>query len=146
MKSNGILQGDIARLLIGLIALLVAWQMFSSQKVSAVFVALCSILWIGFNAFVAYFDFTDLRNLLSIYQDGRSQVTEGVVHVIHQQPAAGHSAGDKISLGGQIFEIDYFHRAPGYNQTVEHGGALKEGVPARLHHDNGVILKVEVKN
>jgi hypothetical protein len=33
---------------------------------------------------------------------------------------------------------------PGYKQTISHGGALREGVFARLHHYDGVILKGEV--
>jgi hypothetical protein len=34
---------------------------------------------------------------------------------------------------------------PGYQQTIAHGGALREGVYARLHHYDGVIIKVEVR-
>jgi hypothetical protein len=76
---------------------------------------------------------------------GERRVTEGVIHVTHQQPAHGHSSGDKISVGGRAFEVNYYLATPGYKQTIAHGGALREGVYARLHYEGGVILKVEVK-
>ena len=87
-------------------------------------------------------------NLLSFaFSDLRSdcQVAEGVVHVSSKQPFHGHSGGDKITVGGQPFVVDYFFMTPGYKQTIERGGALREGVYARLRHVNGVILKVEVR-
>jgi len=74
-----------------------------------------------------------------------TQVTEGVVQVSGMQAYQGHNAGDKITVGGQPFEVNYFHAAPGYKQTIARGGALENGVYARLHHCNGMILKVEVR-
>lgn len=85
--------------------------------------------------------------------DGSSQVTEGVVHVVHlQQPRVikgrterGLRSTDLISVEGRNFEFGYFLCSPGYKQTVVYGGALREGVYARLRHYGGVILKVEVR-
>ena len=76
---------------------------------------------------------------------GNTRVAEGVVHVSGIQAYHGHNASDKISVGGQPFEVNYFHATPGYKQTIARGGALENGVYARLHHCNGVILKVEVR-
>lgn len=73
------------------------------------------------------------------------RVAEGVVRVSHQQPYHGHSSGDKITVGGQAFEVDYFHATPGYTQTIVHGGALRDGVYARLTYYGEVITKVEVR-
>ena len=88
--------------------------------------------------FIAY----DLR--------GEPQITEGVVHVSSMQPywrplGKGHHPGDKITVGDQPFEVDYFHESLGYKRTIAHGGALGEGIYARLHHYNGRIVKVEVR-
>jgi hypothetical protein len=83
--------------------------------------------------FVAY----DLR--------GQPQIAEGVVHVSFMQAYHGHSGGDKITVGDQTFDVDYFYATPGYRRTIAHGGALREGVYARLYHYNGVIVKVEVR-
>jgi len=75
----------------------------------------------------------------------KSEVTEGTVHVTHMQPLHGHASGDKIIVGDRQFEIDDFLVTPGYRQTIAHGGALREGVYARLHYYDGVIIKVEVR-
>jgi len=87
----------------------------------------------------------DSDRLPLIQLSGPSEVTEGAVHVTHPQPEHGHAAGDRISVGDRQFEIDYFRVTPGYRQTIAHGGALREGVYARLHHYDGVIIKVEVR-
>ena len=76
---------------------------------------------------------------------GNTRVTEGVVHVLGVQAYHGHNAGDKITVGDEPFEVNYFGSSPGYKQTLAHNGALDEGVHARIHHCNGIILKVEVK-
>jgi hypothetical protein len=85
------------------------------------------------------FNYVILRNAENI------QVTEGIVHVTRTQPYQGHTSGDKITIDGQPFEIDYFHANTGYNESIAHGGVLQEGVYARIHHCDGVIYKVEVK-
>jgi hypothetical protein len=69
---------------------------------------------------------------------------EGTVQVSHSQPYQGHTSGDKITIDGQSFVIDYFYATPGYKETIAHGGVLRNGVYARIHHCDGVIIKVEV--
>ena len=76
---------------------------------------------------------------------GNTRVAEGVVHVSAMQAYHGHNSGDRVTVGGLPFEVDYFYATPGYKQTIEHGGALQEGVYARVHYCNDVILKVEVR-
>jgi hypothetical protein len=88
---------------------------------------------------------SDTDRLRMIQLSGRSEVTEGTVHVTHLQPVHGHADGDKIIVGNRQFEINYFMVTPGYRLTIAHGGALHEGVYARLHHYDGVISKVEVR-
>jgi hypothetical protein len=82
---------------------------------------------------------------LDIYHNGQSQVVEGIVHISHEQPAHGHSSGDKITVGDQTFEVNYFLATPGYKQTISHGGVLREGVYVRLHHYDGIILKLKLE-
>jgi hypothetical protein len=88
----------------------------------------------------------DTHRRFLIPLSGQSEVTEGAVHVTHMQPWHGHTGGDKIIVGDRQFEIDDFRVTPGYQQTIMHGGALREGVYARLHHYDGVITKVEVRS
>jgi hypothetical protein len=87
---------------------------------------------------VELFNYAILRNAKNI------EVAEGIVHVIRTQPYQGHTSGDKITIDGQPFEIDYFHANTGYNESIAHGGVLKQGAYARIHHCDGVIYKVEV--
>ncbi len=89
---------------------------------------------------------SDIDRLVDIYHHGKSQIAEGFVHVTHEQPATGHAAGDRIAVGDQKFEVNYFLVTPGYKQTISHGGVLREGVFARLHYHDGVILKVEIRD
>jgi predicted membrane channel-forming protein YqfA (hemolysin III family) len=77
--------------------------------------------------------------------DANTRTAEGVVHVSGMQAFNGHTPGDRITVGGQPFTVDYFYATPGYKQTIARGGALENGVYARLQHINGVILKVEVR-
>jgi len=82
---------------------------------------------------------------LAEYRSGRARVVDGTVHVLSEQSAHGRSPGDLVRVAGHGFEIDYFdERTPGYHLTVAHGGALREGVHARITYSGRVILKVEV--
>ena len=90
-------------------------------------------------------EYREAYQLIDVYRNGKCEITEGIVHVAHYQPFGGHSPGDIIFIGDKKFTLNYYSATFGYNQTISHGGALGEGVYARLHHYNCVILKVEVK-
>ncbi len=89
-------------------------------------------------------DTNRIDNLISDYLNGEYQVAEGIVHVSHEQPESGHSPGDKITIDGKTFEIDFFVSTPGYKQTISHGGFLRDGVYARITYNNRIILKLEI--
>jgi hypothetical protein len=115
------------------------------EMVVPAFFFVWGVSWLAAQTPLWHIGISETSRLVELQRSGRSEVTEGVIHVGHQQPAHGHSSGDKLTLGGRQFEVNYFLATPGYRQTIAHGGALREGVYARLHHDGGVILKVEVK-
>ncbi|MFT5111723.1 MAG: hypothetical protein ACI8P9_001043 [Parasphingorhabdus sp.] len=73
------------------------------------------------------------------------EVVEGVVKVLHEQPATGHAKGDVIEIAGKQFEINYFVMAPGYKNTLSNGGVLQDGVYAKLKFSGNTILSVEIK-
>ena len=77
--------------------------------------------------------------------DGRCQTVEGPVGVTGMQPFHGHTSGDRIAIGGQKFEVNYFLVTVGYKETIAHGGVLHGGTYARVRHCDGVILKVEIR-
>jgi hypothetical protein len=88
---------------------------------------------------------TDIFDLALSDIDANTRTAEGVVQVSGMQAFSGHNPGDRITVGGQPFTVDYFHATPGYKQTIARGGALQNGVYARVHHCSGMILKVEVR-
>jgi hypothetical protein len=69
---------------------------------------------------------------------------EGNVHLLHQQPASGHTKGDILEVGGVRLVVDYFHTTPAYTQTVAYGGVLSEGAHVRLWYSDEDILRVDV--
>jgi len=91
------------------------------------------------------FGHMDILNYAILNKAKDSQVVEGVVHVSHRQPYSGHTTGDKITIDGEPFVVDFFSAAPGYNETLSHGGVLREGAYVRVHHCDGAIIKIEIK-
>ncbi len=154
--SNGVRADALFRLGIGLVVLIAGvFGLFRASRteersfknmVAPVFMTAWSVVWLFAHVPLWKIGTTQTNRLLDIYHNGKSQVVEGIVHVSHEQPAQGHSSGDKITVGGKSFEVNYFLVTPGYNKTISHGGVLREGVFARLHHHDGIVLKVEVGN
>jgi len=103
------------------------------------------IFWLVLHVPLLQISTTKINSLLDIYRNGRSDVVEGVISVKHEQPASGHTKGDVITIGGKEFEVNQFLVTPGYKTTISHGGALRQGVYARLHYHDGIILKAEIK-
>jgi hypothetical protein len=131
----------------GMVWLVCAWQMRAGwrQMFNSVFLIGFGAIWLMVTLPLWNVARSDTDRLLLIQLSGQSEVSEGTVHVTHMQPLHGHADGDKIIVGGRQFEINYFMVTPGYRQTIAHGGALREGMYARLHHYEGVIIKVEVR-
>jgi hypothetical protein len=154
--SNGVRADAVVRLAIGLVALTggVSGLLRARQSderslkklVGPAFITAWSVVWLIAHIPLWRIGITETNRLLDIYHNGKSRVVEGIVHVSHQQPAQGHSSGDKITVGDQTFEVNFFLATPGYKQTISHGGVLREGVFARLHHYDGIILKLEIGN
>jgi hypothetical protein len=70
---------------------------------------------------------------------------EGPVHVFSKQPEGGHARGDRILINGVRLGVDFFSSTPAYKQTIAHGGALREGVHARVWHCDGLILRADIR-
>jgi len=87
----------------------------------------------------------ELDSLVSAYQIGAYEVAEGPVQVLRTQPKSGHAPGDLVSVGDTQFEINYFKSTHAYHKTLAYGGHLREGVYAKVFHDNGRILRIDVK-
>ncbi|MHC4120006.1 MAG: hypothetical protein ACYSWO_21130 [Planctomycetota bacterium] len=85
------------------------------------------------------------NELVSAYERGEYEIAEGVVHVFHMQPAGGHDKGDIVRVGNTEFVIDHFRFTPGYDLTIARGGALKNGAYARVYHQKGTIMRIDIR-
>jgi len=106
-----------------------------------------SLIIIGaFSMTFAGIGFRSKHDLLTRYDSRDWTVIEGTVHVLREQPHGGHSPGDLIEIAGRQLEIDYFRsNMLAYKRTIAHGGHLTEGVQARLHLIDGLIVRVDIR-
>jgi len=108
------------------------------------FLLVWSILWLSLGGVGFSVNLYRSYQLVSAYRDGTAQLVEGTVHVLREQPEGGHAGGDLIEINGTQLVIDYFQVTPAYRQTIAHGGVLREGTSARVWHDDGKILRLDV--
>jgi hypothetical protein len=162
--SNGVFAAEVFRLLIGIAALIggvtaliVNWKNQSVKGwLGPVFVTAWSLFWLYLHNFP--YVFGHINGLVKAYRHGQYQVVEGQVHVLHEQPATGHTKGDLITVNGKQFEVNYFYLTPAYHLTLAHGGVLGGGVYARIYYCNnqwdlsrvpggssGEILRVDIR-
>lgn len=152
--SNGLLADELFRLFIGLAALAVGlrgivnvWRKRNERPrtdaIHWVFITAWAIFWLLMHDFPRMHRRID--NLARAYEKGYYTVSEGVVTVLREQPAHGHSSGDRIVVDGRQFEVNYFYATSAYRQTIAHGGALRAGEYVRLSHVDGAIVRVEIR-
>ena len=87
-----------------------------------------------------------MNHLMSVYANKNYKISEGIVHVLHEQPSVGHDKGDVIKVGAQTFIINYFTRTLAYHQTIAYGGVLKEEINAKIYHYGEQILRIDIHN
>lgn len=121
------------------------WKL-SERSLSPNFMILFGVLWLFISVSFALGGFGDCKKLNTIFTNKKYSVVEGIVHVSHEQLFHGHSKGDIVEIGGKKFEVNYFAATSGYKQTISHGGALQEGVYARIKYYDEHILSVEIKS
>jgi hypothetical protein len=151
--SNGLLADELFRLFVGVAALIggLARAAYVLRKPNAqrqwnlipcLFLTTWAIFWLVMHDFPRMFRRID--TLAVAYEEGRYEVAQGIVTVLHEQPAHGHSSGDRIRVDGKTFEVNYFYATPAYRQTIAHGGALRSGAYARLSYVDADIVRVEI--
>lgn len=149
--SNGVFADGCLRLLIGVAALVGGVIALIRRRRSngtmdwlgPVFVIAWALFWLYLHDFPRLFG--HINDVVTAYRDGRYQVVEGRVQVLHEQPATGHTKGDIITVSGKQFEVNYFYLTPAYRNTLAHGGVLGGGVYARLYYYDGEILRVDIR-
>jgi len=134
----------VVALIGGMSALILQWRNNGTKSwLGPVFVTAWSLFWLYLHNFPELFG--HINNLVGAYREGRYQVVEGQVQVLHEQPATGHTKGDMITVNGKQFEVNYFYMTPAYRNTLAHGGVLGGGVYARIYYQNGEILRVDIR-
>ena len=152
--SNGLLADALFRLFVGVAALIggltgvvYVWRKPEVRPrrylIPGLFLTAWAIFWLVMHDFPHMFRRID--HLTEAYEKGRYEVSEGIVAVLREQPAHGHSSGDRITVDGKPFEVNYFYATPAYRQTIAHGGALRPGIYARLSHVDGQIVRVDIR-
>jgi hypothetical protein len=151
-NSNGVFEGAVFRLLIGVVALIGALRALirnrrreSSRRdyIGPIFILVWSLGWIYLHNFP--YVFGHINSLVDAYQQKQYQIVEGPVQILHQQAKTGHGKGDVVSVNGRQFEVNYFYATPAYNKTLAHGGALSAGTYARIYYFDGEILRVDLR-
>lgn len=87
-----------------------------------------------------------LRSTVALH-NGRCQIVEGTVEVLHRGSPNGHDGGDRIRVGTNEFQIEpgISVNAMYYHKLIADGGVLTNGAYARLHVLGHAIVKVEIK-
>jgi hypothetical protein len=83
------------------------------------------------------------RSAVSAMRENRVDHVEGAVTEFRPMPFAGH-ANESFTVKGIKFKYSDFLVSAGFNNTASHGGPIKEGLPVRIWHRNGEILKLDV--
>ena len=93
--------------------------------------------------------YSSYRESRDAYQRGRYSVVEGFVEDFHPMPYAGHQL-ECFKVQKERFCYSDYVVSPTFNQSVSHGGPMREGLPVRIayYEDdnfNGHILRLEVR-
>jgi len=83
------------------------------------------------------------NRLVSEYERGEYEVVEGIINVLHMQPAHGNGRGDIVRIGNVEFEIIYRSK-PGYTLTIANGGVLRDGIYARVYYKEDNIMRIDI--
>jgi hypothetical protein len=147
--SNNSLLMALLFMSVGVLAVAIVVRNKTSKRITSlqrsVFYFLWVPLWFTGSTFWLYSCLRDGNEFTAALKNGRCEIVEGTVAVLHEQPASGHDAGDRIRIADKEFVYNYFSAGLGYHRTISHGGDLANGVSARLHYLGNKILKVEIK-
>lgn len=79
----------------------------------------------------------------SAYDRGAYSTVEGVVHDFKPMPYEGHQ-NECFWVKNQEFCYSDYVVQPGFRQSASHGGPIREGLPVRVAHYQGQILRLDV--
>jgi hypothetical protein len=116
------------------------WPSQRRVKVTGYFMLVFALLW---TAVTFTSTFGDYRKFTEAYRRGNYAVVEGTVKNFHPMPYGGHES-ECFSVQDSRFCYSDYTVQPGFNQSASHGGPIREGLPVRVTHCDGQILRLEV--
>ncbi len=99
-----------------------------------------AVIW-TITTFVATYG--NYSSLSSAAQSGRVEVVEGVVTDFKPMPKTGHTT-ERFCVSNKCFAYSDYIVTGGFNNTSSHGGPIREGLPVRISHVDGLIIKLEI--
>lgn len=133
--------------LAGLVIAGCAWRhQLRERKYSAVlFMSLWLAFWICGGIFGVSNVVIQQVKCINWAKSGEFEVVEGEVRDFKPMPAHGHT-NEVFTVSGVRFSYsDYDLSRGGFNNATSHGGPIREGLPVRIAHRDGRILKIEVR-
>jgi hypothetical protein len=88
--------------------------------------------------------YTAYQAAIDNYLSKNYEIIEGVVENFQPMPYAGHR-DECFTVRATRFCYSVYRITPGFNQTASHGGPIREGLPVRITHHNGRILRLEIR-
>ncbi|WP_430913638.1 hypothetical protein [Methylobacterium sp. sgz302541] len=73
----------------------------------------------------------------------RCRTVEGRVAHFHPMPYAGHDK-ERFEVNGVPFAYSDYLISGGFNTSASHGGPIREGLPVRICHLDGLIVRLEI--
>jgi hypothetical protein len=88
--------------------------------------------------------FAEYRSAIGVMRSNRAEVVEGAVTQFKPMPYSGH-VNESFVVNGVKFEYSDYGITAGFNNTTSHGGPIREGLPVKIWHLHGEILRLDVK-
>ena len=114
------------------------WPPFARNTFCVCFTGF-AILWVLTSFLSTYTDYKDLRRE---FEEGRFKVVEGVVSNFEPE-TSGHKF-ERFCVQGTCFEYSNWLVQAGFNRSNAVGGPIRSGLPVRVSHVNGRIVKLEL--
>jgi hypothetical protein len=99
-----------------------------------------AICWLSTVSFFLYRSAAHARELAA---SGRCRTVEGQVANFHPMPYGGH-ARERFDVDGVPFSYSDFEITGAFNTSAAHGGPIRDGLPVRICHLDGLILRLDV--
>ena len=93
---------------------------------------------------IARMSYVDYTNLRTAYESGQCKVVEGTVEHFHAVQTMKNAKKESFDIGSTHFAYPDSGNTAAFSTTAAYGGPMRNGLPVRIHHCNGDIVRLEV--